>query len=100
MLKSCTKHRISGMPRPRLSPATGLGIFHTPVSITLTCSTQRNGARRSVAVTVFDRVSNGFASSDKHVLNLIGLDPGLSQLAAQGSTARSEMAGIGNKVQL
>ena len=48
---------------------------------------------------VFDRVGDGFAGRDEHVLNLTGLNPRLGQPAAQGGTARGELVGVGGEVQ-
>src|ERR1700735_2367732 len=62
--------------------------------------TQRDDAFGPVAVAMFDGVGDGFAGSDEHVLNLIALDPSLGQPAAQGSTAWSQVPGVGGEVHL
>jgi len=60
--------------------------------------TQRDDAFGPVAVAVFDRVGDGFAGSDEHVLNLIMLDPRVRQPAAQGSTAWAQLANVSGEV--
>src|SRR5947209_16556083 len=62
--------------------------------------TKRDGALRTAAVAVFDRISDCFTGRDQDVLDLLRLDSRLVQPTPQGCTARRQVTDIGGEVDL